>query len=246
MRRRRLFSFGATHDHALAIGAADHDFPFFLWRRQRTLGTKILYQLRHLHVHAFQTVHRLLQSQHARHRAFCLAERFFHTQALIPILQQIGKHALRQLQPIVQRHKFDLLTSAAAVNRAPKLELPKNRHVTATMQFLQPLAHATIAQGDALALIARSQTRQELANRRVAYEQNLLPNDSLNLINRRAFLSCLADRAQHFFENREQLAVFPLENILFMCHLHHEASFGRDIAADTACLALGGPFAYHL
>src|SRR5262249_25113527 len=41
-----------------------------------------------------------------------------------------------------------------------------------------------------------------------------------------------------------QLGIFTLKNSGFVCHLHGWSLLGRDMAADKACLALGGPFAY--
>ena len=51
-----------------------------------------------------------------------------------------------------------------------------------------------------------------------------------------------ADCILHFLQQGEQIGIFALENGGFVCHVHEGASLGRDFAADTACLALGGPF----
>jgi hypothetical protein len=83
--------------------------------------------------------------QHRSTVRLCSAEGLLHAQALIPILQQIRKRALGQLQAIVQQHELDYLTFTA-VHPALQLELAKHRHVAPRMQGLEPLADTTVGQ----------------------------------------------------------------------------------------------------
>ena len=62
----------------------------------------------HLAVHAFQAVHVLVESQDFFDLAGDLGKGFFHREVLIPILQEVGKFALRQGQAGIHRREQDL------------------------------------------------------------------------------------------------------------------------------------------
>ena len=72
--------------NTLAVGRLDENLPFLLRRRARKRDLKGFGLLRHLSVHAFQTVHVLVQPQDLLDGLAHLAEGFFHREVLVPIL----------------------------------------------------------------------------------------------------------------------------------------------------------------
>ena len=110
--------------------------------------------LRHLLVHVFQAVHVLLQPQDPLDGLGRLAKRFFHGEALVPILQQVREFACRQGQAGVDGRELDRLAFPLGVHIALNVDLPEDRHIRPRLRFVRPLDGGSIGELVLLAHVA--------------------------------------------------------------------------------------------
>ena len=143
----------------------------------------------------------LRQAEDHLHDLRDLAVGLLGRQELIPVLQQVAELAFGQLQPGVERHSFDGLPLARAIDRAVERELAEDGLQQALVSFLQPLQRATVRQSETLAHVAsslqREKPRVELpAQRQQLAEQLFLDDVRRRCLPRRAFdeLPQLCDR----------------------------------------------------
>ena len=98
-----------NHWYTLVVLGDDQQRSLGSWIRCGLRLTKRWSSLGHLTIAAFQCVHRRTKAQHdfqgVSHQAECL----FHSQQLVPLLQQVRQLAFRQLQPLIGRRQLDLL-----------------------------------------------------------------------------------------------------------------------------------------
>ena len=198
----------------------------------------------HLPVHAFQGIDRLPQLEHALDGLTHLAEGLFHGQGLVPILQHIRKHVLRQLQAVIQGHEGQGLSLAAAVDRALERELPEDGDVAAAVQGFEPHDLLTIGQGEGGSQIAAAMGVEKGAQRLPAQAQGQVPQTAFDAMHGQGFVQGGRQELHHL--GHQVLQQFGLEKRQFLCDAHGRASLSMDKASRArTTLSQGGPLGYQ-
>ena len=138
---------------ALAVGAQHHDLLAGRRHGCRPGGFVAGHRPGQGPGHRLQTGHGLLQAQDARQDRVDLAVGILHRQRLIPVLQEIGKRALGQPQPGIQRRRLDRLAFPRAVDHPRQGEVAKDRPIGSVMTGGQALDHPPVGQGQALTAV---------------------------------------------------------------------------------------------
>jgi hypothetical protein len=105
-------------------------------------------------IHVFQAAHTVPQAQNIQQRSGRLGKNTFETEALRPVLQDVGELAGRQSQQSIQRHPLDPLTFARAVDNAADGQGAKDGAVGAGVGHGQTLAGRTSGGDDLFAAVA--------------------------------------------------------------------------------------------
>ena len=106
---------------------------------------------------------------------------------MIPILQEIGKVALRQLQAIIQGDKGNRLTLTRAIGHTFQVESAEDGHILPRVQFLQPVHFVTVRQGQARTKIAGPMTVEQSLHPSVSGSQHQIPKSLLDLVDWHSF-----------------------------------------------------------
>jgi hypothetical protein len=193
----------------------------------------------HLALLTFQGVHRLGEAEHARQRAADRRKGPVHHQFLIPILQQVGVLALRQLQTRVQRHRLDLLPLPGPVDRAHQLEQPEHVADLAPMQVTEPTHLAAILQHDPLPRIGVAEQIQPGLEHVVTQLQHPSPQSALHLVRRAPFIEGLLHKRQNLRKLVEQCLTVVLPDRVV--HALHRGLLGLPDLTSRRSLAGRSP-----
>ena len=138
-------------------------------------------------------------------------------------MQQVGEHAFRQLQAVIQRHEGKGLSLTAAIDSPLQGELPENRHIAAAVQGLKPAHFLAVRQRHGRPLIATAVAVQKGPRGAPAHLQQQIPQVAFDDVDSLALLESGGELFHQL--GHAGLQQFRLENGQRFCNAHGRASW---------------------
>ena len=234
----------APHRNTFAVARAHQQRPLLGGRRRRLLRPERLDLPRRLALTAFERMHRLLETEDALQRGAHLRKGHIHLQGLVPILQQIGKLALGQLQRPIKGDGSDFLSLAAAIDHPGQLERTERALVGSTLRLFQSSHLSPIAKHQYLPRVTIAVQPEERTQQSPAELQHPPPQAALDPVHRLLLPIALLEKIDdpsHFLEHL--LAVDSTDAVV---HAFHHGLRGYWLHLTSRPIVAGrSPFVQH-